>query len=161
MAAFMPALNSFHGTELNDRTPQSLPGSYRSWIAMGLGNRMRLMPYFRTLMHEAIANGVPAIRPLFMEFSKNDPNVYGIHDQFLVGDSILISPILDDATQQLNAYFPYSTWYGLWTGDTLQGTGDWKTLEDIKYQVAAHLRGGTIIPMMASERICIFKATVF
>ncbi len=43
----MPALNSFHGTELQIRTPASLQGTYREWVAMALEQRMRLMPYFR------------------------------------------------------------------------------------------------------------------
>lgn len=40
---------------------------------------------------------------------------------------------------QLRAYFPRGNWFGLWSGQSLKGEGDWKLLEDIPYQVTFNL----------------------
>ena len=47
VAAYMPALNSHYGTESEIRMPQTMSGTYRKWIAMAIGNRMKLMPFIR------------------------------------------------------------------------------------------------------------------
>ena len=148
----MPALNSLYGTEPEIRMPQTMSGSYRKWIAMAIGNRMKLMPFIRTLVHEAQQTGAPVVRPLFFEFADSDPNVYQIYDQFLLGDAVLVSPVLDAAVNEYKVYFPQGSWYGLWTGDLVGGGGGFKNIQDIKYQVAAHIKGGTILPIKVSNR---------
>ena len=143
----MPALNSLYGTESAIRMPQTMSGTYRKWIAMAIGNRMKLMPFIRTLTHNARQTGVPVVRPLFFDLAESDPNVYQIHDQFMLGDAILVSPVLDPNVNEFKAYFPHGSWYGLWTGDLVGGGGGYKNIQDIEYQVAAHVRGGKIIPL--------------
>ena len=149
MAAFMPAMSSFHGSEDPTKMPYDLPGTYLDWVRRAIDKRYRLMPYFRTVMMEALVNGWPFVRPMFFEFSDSDEAlVHEIFDQFMVGDSLLVSPILDEGTTQLQAYFPYSTWYDLWSGQAIRGSGEYKRLEDIPYQIAVHLKSGKIIPTL-------------
>ena len=147
----MPALNSLYGTESEIRMPQTMSGTYRKWIAMAIGNRMKLMPFIRTLVHEALHTGAPVVRPLFFEYADSDPNVYQIYDQFLLGDAILVSPVLDAAVNEYDVYFPHGSWYGLWTGDLVGGGGGFKNIQDLQYQVAAHIKGGTILPIKVSD----------
>ena len=56
-------------------------------------------------------DGEPIIRPIWFLEPDND-QVYNITDQFLVGDRILVAPILDPGIFERNVYFPTSTtWY--------------------------------------------------
>ena len=63
-----------------------------------LGLRYELLPYYYTLFYKASrpVNSTPSAtvtRPLFFEFP-NDPNTYDIDTQFMVGNGLLISPVL-------------------------------------------------------------------
>ena len=70
--------------------------------------------------------------------------------QFMLGDAILVSPVLDPNVNEFNAYFPQGSWYGLWTGDLVGGGGSYKNIQDIEYQVTAHIKGGKILPLKES-----------
>ena len=48
------------------------------------------MHYIYTLFYIASEEGLPLIRPIFYEFP-NDPNTFGLADQFMFGGSILIA----------------------------------------------------------------------
>jgi len=45
------------------------------------------------LFHEAATNATPIMRPLFWEFP-DDPNGYAVDDQFLLGPSLLVAPVI-------------------------------------------------------------------
>jgi len=157
LSAFMPAMASFHGPEDQPRLPYSMPGSYRDWSANAIRRRYQIMPYLYTVMRDASVHGWPVVRPLFFEFPRDD-TTYTIADQFMLGDSILVSPVLDVGVIQLAAYFPYGSWYEMWSGLRLSsgsdsGTGSFKLLEDIPYQIAAYVRAGKIIPTLVSKSI--------
>ena len=63
-----------------------------------LGLRYELLPYYYTLFYKASrpVTSTPSAtvtRPLFFEFP-NDPNTYPIDEQFMVGNGLMISPVL-------------------------------------------------------------------
>ena len=65
-----------------------------------LGMRYELLPYYYTLFYKASrpVTNVPSAtvaRPLFFEFP-NDPNTYSIDEQFMIGNAIMISPVLKE-----------------------------------------------------------------
>ena len=108
------------------------------------------MPYIQTSAYFGFKTGQPLVRPLFYEFPR-DPNVGDIYEQFMLGDSILVSPSLAPGRTQYLAYFPYGTWYGTWTGQILRGTNDWVYLEDNPYMTQSHIRAGSIVPLMVNR----------
>ncbi len=65
-----------------------------------LGIRYSLLPYYYTLFYKAYrpvdqsnSPSATVIRPLFFEFPQ-DENTYSIDWQFMLGTSLLISPVL-------------------------------------------------------------------
>ena len=82
--------------------------------------RYELLPYFYDLMRECEETGIPMMRPLVLEFEK-DPNVRNRNDQFMVGDRILVSPVLEQGAREKLVYLPEGTWYDYWTGEKLSG----------------------------------------
>ena len=65
--------------------------------------RYQLLPYFYNLFHEATASAAPIMRPLFWEFP-DDPHGYAVDDQFLLGASLLVAPIIKLGARQRAVY---------------------------------------------------------
>ncbi len=81
--------------------------------------RYQLLPYIYTHAHIAHRTGLPVIRPLVLEY-QNDPNVYHQDLEYLLGDSILVAPILDE-TNQRDIYLPEGEWIDFVSKKRLQG----------------------------------------
>ncbi|XP_027366082.1 alpha-xylosidase 1-like isoform X2 [Abrus precatorius] len=113
-----------------------------------LGMRYKLLPYLYTLNYEAHISGAPIARPLFFSFPTYT-ECYGLSTQFLLGSSLMISPVLEQGKTQVNALFPPGTWYSLFdlTQTIVSKGGNYVTLDAPLHVVNVHLYQNTILPM--------------
>ncbi|MFN3604174.1 MAG: alpha-glucosidase [Leptonema sp. (in: bacteria)] len=80
-----------------------------------------LFPYRKELIKEASGKGYPLVRPLFFHYP-DDENVYFInYEEFLLGEDLLVAPVLDSNTTVKKVYLPFGTWIELWTGKEFFG----------------------------------------
>ncbi len=82
--------------------------------------RYELLPYIYNAMEQASETGVPALRPLFLEFP-NDDHVAGIDDEFLFGADLLVAPVLEEGVTERDVYLPAGDWFDYWTGRRFKG----------------------------------------
>lgn len=82
--------------------------------------RYELLPYIYDLMCECERTGLPMMRPLVLEYPE-DVNVRNKNDEFLLGDRILVSPVVEQGATEKLAYLPEGIWYDYWTGEALEG----------------------------------------
>jgi alpha-glucosidase len=69
------------------------------------------------LADEAAATGLPVVRHPWIHHPE-DPAVWRInHEQFLVGDALLVAPVLDPGVETVSAYLPAGRWVHVWTGE--------------------------------------------
>ena len=54
---------------------------------------------------EAMEKSLPLIRPLWM-FNPEDENCQVINDQFMIGDLLLVAPVLNPGVRRRNVYLP-------------------------------------------------------
>ena len=107
--------------------------------------RYTLLPYFYNLFHEATVDGPPIMRTLFWEFP-DDPHGYAIDDQFLLGPSLLIAPVLQRGKRQRAVYLPAGAdWYDYWTKEKHAG-GQYVTVAAPLDKLPLLVRAGTILP---------------
>ncbi|KAM7484556.1 hypothetical protein LguiA_000565 [Lonicera macranthoides] len=114
-----------------------------------LGMRYKLLPYLYTLSYEAHTTGAPIARPLFFSFP-NFTDCYGLSTQFLLGSSLMVSPVLEKGKSRVKAMFPPGTWYNLFdmTEAVLSSDGGhYLTLDAPLHVINVHLYQNTIIPM--------------
>ena len=66
----------------------------------------------------------------------------------MLGDAVLISPVITPNTTTINPYFTKGAWYSLWDYTPLvTSNGASQTLEVPQGDIPVHVRGGAIIPM--------------
>ena len=86
--------------------------------------RERLRPYIMDQMHTAHKNGIPPMRPLFVDFA-SDLSCYSIEDEYMFGPDILVAPVLEEGARSRKVYLPANiTWEDAWTGQQYKG-GQW------------------------------------
>jgi alpha-D-xyloside xylohydrolase len=115
-----------------------------------LGLKYQLLPYFYTLNYEAHTKGYPIVRPLFVAFP-SDANAIAVAYQFLIGNHILVTPVLSPNTTSVVGYFPKGTWYNMFDWSSkIVSKGENFTLDAPWDVINVHVHEGTIIPMQES-----------
>ena len=82
--------------------------------------RYELLPYFYDALVNAHHTGYPIMRALCLEYPK-DPKVHNIQYEFLLGDSLLVAPVLDEGVKMWDFYLPGGEWVDFWTEEVIQG----------------------------------------
>ncbi|KAJ2726702.1 hypothetical protein GGI07_000426 [Coemansia sp. Benny D115] len=128
-------------------TPQEL---YR-WPSVAeasrraLAIRYALLPYIYTSLQDSVERGWPVARALVFEFPQVAATA-NIDTQFLIGDALLISPVITEGATTVNAFFPKGRWYDWYTSAAIKGANANITLDAPLEHVNVHVRGGKILP---------------
>lgn len=81
-----------------------------------------LVPTFHALVAEAAQSSLPPLRHLVLVFP-DDPTVVSIDDEFMVGDELLVAPVVVEGATSREVYLPAGTWYHAFTGESFAGGG--------------------------------------
>ncbi len=73
-------------------------------------------PYRRELVREAAETGLPVVRHPFIHYP-DDPEVYDLEEQFMVGPEFMVAPVLDKGTEWVEVYLPAGRWVHPWSGE--------------------------------------------
>lgn len=113
--------------------------------------RYALLPYIYTLFHTAHTTGSTVMRALAWEFP-NDPSLANVETQFLLGPSILVTPVLEPNVSTVRGVFPgvgqgekWYDWYEQRAVDARPGEN--KTLDAPLGHINVFVRGGSVLPM--------------
>ncbi len=106
--------------------------------------RYKLLPYLYNLFAEGESIGDPTLRPLFYHFDEEGLDT--IHDQFMVGPSLLQAPFLDEASKSRTVRLPGDEpWYDASNGDWI-APGE-TTVRRGRETTPLYVRTGAVIPM--------------
>lgn len=106
--------------------------------------RYLLLPYFYDLFYQSEREGLPIVRPLIMHYEK-DEVAKNMNEEFLVGENVLVAPVLDQGQTCKMVYLPDGTWYDYWTKELVEG-GRY-ILRDAPLDVCPiYVKAGAILP---------------
>ncbi len=144
LGAFSPIFRS-HGWVWREHVPWAHGPRVEAICRQYAELRYRLLPYTYTLAWQAHTLGLPLMRPLVMNYP-DDPRVWGLGQQFLWGDDLLVAPVTREGATAWPVYVPAGAWYDFWTGERHEGPGG-LTVEAPLERLPLLVRAGAILPM--------------
>ena len=82
--------------------------------------RELLLPELMALAAEAASSSLPMLRHLTLVFPEDDAS-RTVADQFMLGDTLLVAPVVTEGAITKQVYLPPGTWFHVWTGDIHTG----------------------------------------
>ncbi|WP_341954081.1 TIM-barrel domain-containing protein [Salinibacterium sp. TMP30] len=129
-AAFVPIMQyhsefNHHKKPSNDRTPWNIAERTGEQAVVPISRkfvelRERLVPYLAEQSAAAIARGGSLMRPLFFDFA-DDERVWEFPLQWMLGDEILVAPVLEPGADEWATYLPAGDWVDAFTGEHQNG----------------------------------------
>ncbi|MEV8537134.1 TIM-barrel domain-containing protein [Streptomyces sp. NPDC051211] len=110
-----------------------------------LAERERLRPYFLTLAQLARRTGAPYVRPLWWG-APEDRTLRDCEDAFLLGDALLVAPVLECGSDRRAVRLPRGRWYETATGRAHEGPGQ-VLLDAPLDRIPVLARAGAVIPV--------------
>ncbi|PSF35241.1 alpha-glucosidase [Aphanothece hegewaldii CCALA 016] len=110
-----------------------------------LNLRYRLIPYLYTLFWQTTQTGAPIFRPLLYDYP-NDPKTYQLHDQILLGSSLMAAPVYRPGVEYRAVYLPDGVWYDWWTGTSYEGNSHILAAAPLE-TMPLYVKAGSIIPL--------------
>lgn len=74
------------------------------------------------LAHESVRTGFPIVRPLWW-LDPDSEDALVCEDEFLLGDQILVAPVVEQGARQRNIFFPPGSWLDMLNNVTVEGGG--------------------------------------
>lgn len=84
---------------------------YRKYLKL----RYRFIPYLYDEFYRESKTGLPVMRPLVLNY-ENDPHVYNMNDEYMVGEDILTAPVVQEGQTKRAVYLPEGEWIDFWNG---------------------------------------------
>ncbi|SNR27671.1 Alpha-glucosidase, glycosyl hydrolase family GH31 [Maribacter sedimenticola] len=111
--------------------------------------RYQLIPYLYSTAYQNHNTGKPLMRALVLD-NQDDANTYEITDQYLLGESMMVCPVVDKGAKTRVVYLPEGEWTNYWTKEVFQGKQHISVLCPLD-QIPIFIKGGAIIPMQKSQ----------
>ncbi len=146
LGAWSPVMRTHHGKQANlnwnwesdDETVEH----FRRWAAF----HMNLVPYWEGLAKIAHETGLSIWRGLGTAFPE-DEKVWPINDQVMVGDAVMIAPVMTEGALSREVYLPKGSWF-TWDDEDGPTQGETNITLDASWtEIPVLVRAGGVIPM--------------
>lgn len=142
---FIPFLRNHSTLHTKAQEPYAYDEETLNIFKKYLKIRYEFIPYLYNLAQEMSFKGEPIVSPLFYHF-EDDENTLEINDEYMVGDSLLVAPILDKDSRRRMIYLPKGTWIDLFTGKKYIG-GKYIIFAENLAESGYFIKNNTLIPM--------------
>ncbi|XP_036397946.1 neutral alpha-glucosidase C [Megalops cyprinoides] len=152
--ALQPFFRGHSAMQTKRREPWLFGDSVTAAIRTAIRQRYRLLPYWYTLFHHAHTSAKPPLRPLWVEFPK-EQNTFAVEHQYMIGGALLACPVTDPGVTEVKVFLPGAgeSWYDVHTAQVFRG-GRTVSLPVTLDTVPLFQRGGTVIPRRTASGSC-------
>lgn len=145
LGAFIPYFRNHTGFNSKAAEPWTFGEDILDITRQYIDLRYTLLPYLYSVFHEASATGMPIVRSLAIDYSR-DPQIYDprFQDEFLCGPALLVLP-QPGAIDFNRIYLPAGGWYDAYTG-RLQPGGRDTIIGLTTRRLPVYVKAGSILP---------------
>jgi alpha-glucosidase len=144
LAVFHPFFRTHSSGDHGEQEPWSFGEDALKIIRTYIELRYTLLPYIYTAFHQYVNEFTPMLKPISM-FDQSDQDTLYRVDEFLMGDHILVCPVLEPNAKSRYVYLPKGKWYNYWTNKVFEG-GKEILAEAPLEQIPLYIREGAVIP---------------
>jgi alpha-glucosidase (family GH31 glycosyl hydrolase) len=144
LAALLPVMRTHHGTHPRKNWTWDSDDETLAMFKLYCRLHTALFPYLEGLAHESAGNGMPAVRHMVLHYP-GDRESWRVEDQFLLGDRLLVAPVLERNSRGRSAYFPPGDWVDYWTGEVTRGPERRRVCSRLD-NLPLYVRSGAILP---------------
>ncbi|MFJ9661230.1 glycoside hydrolase family 31 protein [Streptomyces griseoflavus] len=149
LGAYLPLFRTHSGPGAGGGEPWEFGAEVLRHARGALVERRRLLPYFMTLAHLARRTGAPYVRPLWWA-APEDRALRDCEDAFLLGDGLLVAPVLGPGVDRRAVQLPRGRWYDTATGRAYEGPG--RVLVDAPLgRIPVFARAGAVLPVRGDD----------
>ncbi len=147
LGAFTPFFRGHSAINQKDKEPWAFGFKVEDDVRKVIALRYELLPFLYNEFHNASVTGLPIMRPMFLNFQNEDECYSGdVEQQFMIGDNLLVAPVLDDNSVYKKLYLPEGKWIDWWTNKVYYG-GKWIVVDAPVGRIPLFMREGAVIPM--------------
>jgi len=107
--------------------------------------RYRLLDYLYTAFWKYVNEYTPVIKPLVF-YDQNDEKASRHADEFMFGDHLLVSPVMEKGKKQNEIYLPEGSWYHYWDDKKYVGRETYSIKTSMDY-IPLFVKAGTVLPL--------------
>ncbi|XP_055683933.1 neutral alpha-glucosidase AB [Lutzomyia longipalpis] len=149
-AAFQPFFRAHSHIDTRRREPWLWPEATMLVVRDALRRRYSYLPFWYTLFYEHERTGRPVMRPLLTHYPL-DKETFTIDYEYLLGDILLVRPVLQQGVSKVDVYFPAvdgkkegDIWYDVDDHRKITAAG-FESVPVDNYKIPVYQRGGTIL----------------
>lgn len=145
LGAYLPLFRTHSAIWAGRREPWEFGPEALEEARTVMAERERLRPYFVTLAHLARRTGAPYVRPLWWG-APEERSLRDCEDAFLLGDALLVAPVLECGADRRAVRLPRGRWYDTATGAAHEGPGQ-VLLDAPRGRIPVLARAGAVLPV--------------
>lgn len=145
LGAWSPVMRTHHGAQPLKQWSWEKDAETTEHFRASAALHMALVPLMASLAKQASETGLPIWRGLAIAFPE-DEAVWSITDQIMLGDGIMIAPVLTEGAKSREVYLPEGVWYPWTVGDSFTGPTSIE-VDASMTEIPVFARAGTIVPM--------------
>ncbi|WP_405994642.1 TIM-barrel domain-containing protein [Streptomyces sp. NBC_00986] len=149
LGAYLPLFRTHASLRAGRREPWEFGADVLEHARVALVERRRLLPYFMTLAHLARRTGAPYVRPLWWG-APEDRALRDCEDAFLLGDCLLVAPVLDPGSDRRAVQLPRGRWYDTETEQAYEGPAQ-VLLDAPLSRIPVLARAGAVLPVQGAD----------
>ncbi|WP_369209225.1 TIM-barrel domain-containing protein, partial [Streptomyces sp. PU-14G] len=144
LGAYLPLFRTRAAEEAEGEPWESCP-QVLDHVRAALAERERLAPYLMTLAQLAHRTGAPYVRPVWWQHPR-DRRLRDCEDAFLLGDALLVAPVLEPGARERPVRLPAGRWYDTATTRSYEGPATVRVAAPLG-RVPVLARAGAAVPV--------------
>jgi alpha-glucosidase len=144
----LASLTPFFRNHSNEGTRAQEPWAFGTEIEnicrAAIQLRYQFLPYIYSLVERATRDGVPIIRPLIWHY-QSDIQSAATQDEFLLGENLLVAPVIQPGARARAVYLPPGLWHEFWSAETHRGR-KYILADAPLHHLPLYVKAGAIIP---------------